>query len=157
MTPNNFTTPLCPLLRAKWSAILEMYLLSSTDWTLHCLTSVIGRELVCWMWYGHWHLKGTILSWVVIAELIRSLKLSSVECSQYNIYTFRDEIVNHEKNSKIHNELITRMKATSRIGNLLALWLIYCTMTTVIKNLVLFQWKKIWVCTLMVKWKQETL
>ena len=32
----------------------------STDWTQHCLTSVIGRELVCSMWYGRWHLKVTI-------------------------------------------------------------------------------------------------
>ena len=30
----------------------------STDWTQHCLTSVIGRELVYSMWYGRWHLKG---------------------------------------------------------------------------------------------------
>ena len=29
----------------------------STDWTQHCLTSVIGRELVYSMWYGRWHLK----------------------------------------------------------------------------------------------------
>ena len=31
----------------------------STDWTQHCLTSVIGRELVYSMWYGRWHLRGT--------------------------------------------------------------------------------------------------
>ena len=32
----------------------------STDWTQHCLTSVIGREPVCSMWYGRWHLEGWI-------------------------------------------------------------------------------------------------
>ena len=30
----------------------------STDWTQRCLTSVIGRELVCSAWYGPWLSRG---------------------------------------------------------------------------------------------------
>ena len=48
----------------------------STDWTQHCLTSVIGRELVCSMWYGRWHLRaqnGLIFNLSLIFYLMEHL------------------------------------------------------------------------------------
>ena len=37
----------------------------STNRTQHCLTSVIGRELVCSMWYGRWQEVGGIRTFII--------------------------------------------------------------------------------------------
>ena len=46
--------------RVQKAVYSNLYSQGVTNRSQPCLTSVIGRELVCSMWYGRWHLKVTI-------------------------------------------------------------------------------------------------
>ena len=47
----------------------------STNRAQHCLTSVIGRELVCSMWYGRWRKVGGHLAFILFCcTLLNSLR-----------------------------------------------------------------------------------
>ena len=59
----------------------------STNRAQHCLTSVIGRELVCSMWYGRWREVHKNCSFIALMILFYyNVKRYNIECMSLQYY-----------------------------------------------------------------------